>query len=123
MIARGRGKVIFIASLLTYQGGITVPGYAASKGGIGQLTKALANEWAGAEREAELGRAWARLDRGHQMLLALRAVGYSLAEISRFAEVPLDALHARLYRARLNLARYLHEAGSAGLDNGLEMAK
>jgi RNA polymerase sigma-70 factor (ECF subfamily) len=76
-----------------------------------------------AEREAELGRAWARLDRGHQMLLALRAEGYSLAEISRIAEVPLDALHARLYRARLNLARYLHEAGSAGLDNGLEMAK
>lgn len=47
MIKRGRGKIIFTASLLTYQGGITVPGYAASKGGIGQLTKALANEWAG----------------------------------------------------------------------------
>lgn len=47
MVARGKGKVIFTASLLTFQGGITVPGYAASKGGIGQLTKALANEWAG----------------------------------------------------------------------------
>ena len=47
MVARGSGKVIFTASLLTFQGGITVPGYAASKGGIGQLTKALANEWAG----------------------------------------------------------------------------
>ena len=47
MIARGTGKIIFTASLLTFQGGITVPGYAASKGGIGQLTKALANEWAG----------------------------------------------------------------------------
>ncbi len=47
MIQRGSGKVIFTASLLTYQGGITVPGYAASKGGIGQLTMALANEWAG----------------------------------------------------------------------------
>jgi len=46
MVARGRGKIIFTASLLTFQGGITVPGYAASKGGIGQLTKALANEWA-----------------------------------------------------------------------------
>ena len=46
MIARGSGKVIFTASLLTFQGGINVPGYAASKGGIGQLTKALANEWA-----------------------------------------------------------------------------
>ncbi len=47
MIERGRGKIIFTASVLTFQGGITVPGYAASKGGIGQLTKALANEWAG----------------------------------------------------------------------------
>ncbi|NUQ62691.1 MAG: SDR family oxidoreductase [Pirellulales bacterium] len=46
MVARGRGKIIFIASLLTFQGGITVPGYAASKGGVGQLTMALANEWA-----------------------------------------------------------------------------
>lgn len=46
MVARGAGKVIFTASLLTFQGGITVPGYAASKGGVGQLTKALANEWA-----------------------------------------------------------------------------
>ncbi len=46
MCARGSGKIIFIASLLTFQGGITVPGYAASKGAIGQLTKALANEWA-----------------------------------------------------------------------------
>lgn len=47
MIARGSGKVIFTASLLTFQGGINVPGYSASKGAIGQLTKALANEWAG----------------------------------------------------------------------------
>ncbi|MBD3625418.1 MAG: SDR family oxidoreductase [Rhodobacteraceae bacterium] len=47
MVTRGSGKIIFTASLLTFQGGITVPGYAASKGGIGQLTKALANEWAG----------------------------------------------------------------------------
>jgi len=46
MVARGKGKIIFTASLLTFQGGITVPGYSASKGGIGQLTKALANEWA-----------------------------------------------------------------------------
>ena len=47
MIERGSGKVIFTASLLTFQGGINVPGYAASKGAIGQLTKAFANEWAG----------------------------------------------------------------------------
>ena len=46
MISRGSGKIIFTASLLTFQGGITVPGYAASKGGIGQLTMALSNEWA-----------------------------------------------------------------------------
>jgi len=46
MVERGTGKIIFTASLLTFQGGITVPGYAASKGAIGQLTKALANEWA-----------------------------------------------------------------------------
>jgi 2-deoxy-D-gluconate 3-dehydrogenase len=47
MVERGRGKLIFIASLLAFQGGILVPGYAASKGGVVQLTKALANEWAG----------------------------------------------------------------------------
>jgi 2-dehydro-3-deoxy-D-gluconate 5-dehydrogenase len=46
MVARGAGKIIFTASLLTFQGGITVPGYAASKGAVGQLTMALANEWA-----------------------------------------------------------------------------
>lgn len=46
MIARGQGKIIFTASLLTFQGGITVPGYAAAKAGIGSLIKALANEWA-----------------------------------------------------------------------------
>ncbi|MEO3926847.1 SDR family oxidoreductase [Micromonosporaceae bacterium B7E4] len=46
MVARGRGKVIFTASLLSFQGGITVPGYAASKSGVAGLTKALANEWA-----------------------------------------------------------------------------
>ncbi|SHJ03960.1 2-deoxy-D-gluconate 3-dehydrogenase [Pseudozobellia thermophila] len=46
MIKRGSGKIIFTASLLTFQGGITVPGYAASKGAIGQLTMALSNEWA-----------------------------------------------------------------------------
>lgn len=47
MVARRAGKIIFTASLLTFQGGITVPGYAASKGAIGSLVKALANEWAG----------------------------------------------------------------------------
>lgn len=48
MIAQGSGKIVNIASLLSFFGGITVPGYAASKGGIHLLTKALANEWASA---------------------------------------------------------------------------
>jgi len=47
MLARGRGKIIFTASLMAFQGGFLIPGYAASKGGIAQLAKALANEWAG----------------------------------------------------------------------------
>ena len=46
MVKRGSGKIIFTASLLTFQGGINVPGYAASKGAIGSLVKALSNEWA-----------------------------------------------------------------------------
>jgi 2-deoxy-D-gluconate 3-dehydrogenase len=46
MIANGGGKIINIASMLTFQGGIRVPSYTASKSGIGGLTKLLANEWA-----------------------------------------------------------------------------
>ena len=46
MIEQGGGKILNIASLLSFQGGITVPAYAAAKGGVAQLTKALANEWA-----------------------------------------------------------------------------
>lgn len=46
MVARGSGKIINIASVLSFQGGILVPGYAASKGAIAQLTKSFANEWA-----------------------------------------------------------------------------
>lgn len=46
MVEQKSGKIIFTASLLTFQGGINVPGYAASKGAIGSLVKALANEWA-----------------------------------------------------------------------------
>ena len=46
MIARGSGKIINIASLLSFQGGITVPAYTASKSAVAGLTKALANEWA-----------------------------------------------------------------------------
>ena len=47
MLVRGSGKIVFVASLLSFQGGITVPGYAASKSGVAGLTRALANEWAG----------------------------------------------------------------------------
>ncbi len=48
MLGSGRGgKIVNIASLLSFQGGVTVPAYAAAKGGLAQLTKALANEWAG----------------------------------------------------------------------------
>ena len=46
MIKQGSGKIVFTASILSFQGGITVPGYAASKGAIAQMTKAFANEWA-----------------------------------------------------------------------------
>jgi 2-deoxy-D-gluconate 3-dehydrogenase len=46
MVEQGSGKVVFTASLLSFQGGITVPGYAASKGAIASLLKAFANEWA-----------------------------------------------------------------------------
>ncbi|MEM8684520.1 MAG: SDR family oxidoreductase, partial [Pseudomonadota bacterium] len=47
MLGKKSGKIIFTASLLSYQGGVTVPGYAASKGGLQQLIMALSNEWAG----------------------------------------------------------------------------
>lgn len=47
MLQRGSGKIIFTCSLLSFQGGINVPGYAASKGALSSLIKALANEWAG----------------------------------------------------------------------------
>jgi 2-deoxy-D-gluconate 3-dehydrogenase len=46
MLARGSGRIINIASMLTFQGGIRVPSYTASKSGVGGLTKLLANEWA-----------------------------------------------------------------------------
>ncbi|MGB7999069.1 MAG: SDR family oxidoreductase [Anaerobacillus sp.] len=46
MVPEGHGKIINLASLLSYQGGVTVPAYAAAKGGVAQLTKALSNEWA-----------------------------------------------------------------------------
>ena len=47
MLKQGKGKIINVASLLSFQGGITVPAYAASKGAVAQFTKTLSNEWAG----------------------------------------------------------------------------
>ena len=47
MLEKGYGKIINVASMLTFSGGMNIPAYAASKGGVGQLTKAFANEWAG----------------------------------------------------------------------------
>jgi 2-deoxy-D-gluconate 3-dehydrogenase len=47
MLDRGSGKIVFTASLLSFQGGINVPGYTAAKSGIAGLTRALANEWTG----------------------------------------------------------------------------
>ena len=65
MLARGSGKIINIASMLAFQGGTRVPAYAAAKGGVAQLTKALANEWAGARRERQRDRARLHADRQH----------------------------------------------------------
>jgi 2-deoxy-D-gluconate 3-dehydrogenase len=48
MLSQGHGKIINVASMMTFFGGINIPAYAASKGGVAQLTKALSNEWAGA---------------------------------------------------------------------------
>jgi len=47
MLPRGRGKIINIASMMSFQGGIQIAAYTASKGAVAQLTKLLANEWAG----------------------------------------------------------------------------
>ena len=47
MLPKGRGKIINIASMISFFGGQTIPAYAASKGGVAQLTKALSNDWAG----------------------------------------------------------------------------
>lgn len=48
MVREGRGRIVFTASLLSFQGGINVPGYAAAKSGVAGLVHALSNEWAGA---------------------------------------------------------------------------
>jgi unsaturated rhamnogalacturonyl hydrolase len=65
MLARGHGKIVNVASLLSFQGGIRVPAYAAAKSGLAALTKALANEWAGREVNVNAPRPGVHEDRQH----------------------------------------------------------
>jgi DNA-directed RNA polymerase specialized sigma24 family protein len=66
-----------------------------------------------AQREEVLHRAWLALDSSHRALLALRAEGYTLAEIAEITGVAPDALNTRLYRARRSLARHLEQPALA----------
>ena len=75
------------------------------------------------QSEEALHRAWLMLEPSQQALLALRAEGYSSAEISEITEVPIDALYGRLYRARLNLAQHLKHPSVGTLNHRLEIAK
>jgi 2-deoxy-D-gluconate 3-dehydrogenase len=72
MLDRGSGKIINIASVLSFQGGIRVPAYAAAKGAVAQLTKALANEWAGRGVNVNAIRAGIYPDRQHPRLAGRR---------------------------------------------------
>ena len=65
MLERGRGKIIFTASLLSFQGGINVPGYAAAKSGVAGLVKALSNEWTLEGRDGQRHRSRLHRDRQH----------------------------------------------------------
>ena len=76
-----------------------------------------------AEREEQLHRAWLKLDRTHRVVLALRAEGYSVQEISEITGVDGEALNARLYRARRNLARHLAAEHESAPRIRMEIAK
>jgi RNA polymerase sigma-70 factor (ECF subfamily) len=76
-----------------------------------------------AQREEELHRAWLKLDRNHRALLALQAEGYSVQEISEITGIDAEALNARLYRARRNLARHLAAEHESAPRIRMEMAK
>ena len=76
-----------------------------------------------AQREERLHRAWLKLDRNHRALLALRAEGCSVQEISEITGVDAEALNARLYRARQNLARNLAAEHDTAPCIRMEMAK
>jgi len=75
------------------------------------------------QREEQLHRAWLKLDRGHRALLALRAEGYTLSEIGEITGLAVDALNARLYRARQNFARHLTEEQGLAPAIQMEIAK
>ncbi len=87
MLQRGQGKIVNIASLLSFSGGVLVPSYAASKGGVMQLTKALANEWAG---------------RGVQVNAI--APGYFVTDVTE--ELRTDPLRSREILARIPAGRW-----------------
>lgn len=76
-----------------------------------------------AQREEQLHRAWLKLDRNHRALLALQAEGYSVKEISEITGVDGEALNARLYRARRNLARHLAAEHETAPRIRMEIAK
>jgi len=76
-----------------------------------------------AQREEQLQRAWLKLERGHRALLALRAEGYTLAEIADITGIAIDALNARLYRARHSLARHMKERHDQAPVTRMEIAR
>jgi RNA polymerase sigma factor (sigma-70 family) len=75
------------------------------------------------QRLAQIARAWSRLERGHQALLALKAEGYTLAEISSITNIAMDALTMRLYRARQNLTRCLQQQQAMSSAESMEAIK
>ena len=75
------------------------------------------------QREEQLCNAWSKLDRGHRLLLALRAEGYSIGEMAQITALPTEALYARLYRARQNFAQNLDDESSSRLEDRKEIAK
>ena len=75
------------------------------------------------QSEEALYQAWLELEPGQRALLALRAEGYSSAEIAEISGVPIDALYARLYRARLNLAELLKRPSNSKANDRLRIAK
>jgi 2-deoxy-D-gluconate 3-dehydrogenase len=95
MIRQGRGKIVNVASLLSFQGGITVPAYAASKGGVAQLTKALANEW------ASLG-------------VNVNAIAPGYVKTDNTAALQKDATRSRQILERIPAGRWAEPADIAG---------